>query len=82
MCIRDRCLNLLAEKIQETENKNYRTYYAGYLFKIKENIKLRLSKSSKNPLLLREMELLKAKAKDLLVVEKEEDCLLYTSRCV
>ena len=40
-------LNLLAEKIQETENKNYRTYYAGYLFKIKENIKLRLSKSSK-----------------------------------
>ena len=67
------CLNLLAEKIQETENKNYRTYYAGYLYKIKENIKLRLSKSSKNPLLLREMELLKAKAKDLLATEKEED---------
>jgi hypothetical protein len=43
------------------------------LFKIKENIKLRLSKSSKNPLLLREMELLKVKAKALLATEKEEE---------
>jgi aminopeptidase N len=67
------CLHLLADKIQETENKNYRTYYAGFLFKIKENIKLRLSKSSKSPLLLREMELLKAKAKALLASEKEEE---------
>jgi aminopeptidase N len=67
------CLHLLAGKIQETESKNYRTYYAGFLFKIKENIKLRLSKSSKSPLLLREMELLKAKAKALLATEKEEE---------
>lgn len=66
-------IDLLAEKIKATENKNYRIYYAGFLKRIKEKRNKLLTKDKKNAQLLRELDYLKSKIQKLRSEEKEED---------
>jgi aminopeptidase N len=67
------CVELLADKIKNTESKNYRVYYAGFFKKIKENRNLLLNKDKKNAQLLRELNFLKSTIQKLNAEEKEEE---------
>ncbi|MES2478873.1 MAG: M1 family metallopeptidase [Bacteroidota bacterium] len=66
-------VDLLADKIRNTENKSYRVYYAGFFKKIKENRNLLLNKDKKNAQLLRELNFLKSTIQKLNAEEKEEE---------
>lgn len=66
-------VDLLADKIKSTENKNYRLYYAGIFKQIKEKRNKSLANDKKNVQLLRELDYLKSIIQKLRSEEKEKD---------